>query len=130
MSNPQNLSDLLQARLKLSLFNWAKRTLLWTAALGLLTTQVPPVRFLLIGWILFSAISLVGLLLGLKIAGKLKTKITFNFPQSSDEPRNVSNGRGEIREEETDLPPVQGRRTAVNDEIIDIEAEVLPPEHK
>ncbi len=130
MSNPQNLSDLLQARLKLSLFNWAKRTLLWTAALGLLTTQVPPVRFLLIGWILFSAISLVGLLLGLKIAGKLKTKITFNFPQSSDEPRNVSNGRGELREEETDLPPVQGRRTAVNDEIIDIEAEVLPPEHK
>ena len=130
MSNPQNLSDLLQARLKLSLFNWAKRTLLWTAALGLLTTQVPPVRFLLIGWILFSAISLVGLLLGLKIAGKLKTKITFNFPQSSDEPRNVSNGRGEIREEETDLPPVQGRRTAVNDKIIDIEAEVLPPEHK
>ena len=64
MSQPQNLPDLLRARLKLGLFNWGKRTLIWTAFLGIVSTLAPGLRFLLVGWLVFSAISLAALLLG------------------------------------------------------------------
>jgi hypothetical protein len=59
MSQPQNLPELLQARLKLGLFNWGKRTLIWSMALALLARVVPGLWFLLIGWLIFSALILV-----------------------------------------------------------------------
>ena len=40
MSQPQNLPELLQARLKLGLVNWARRTLIWTGVLGLLLARL------------------------------------------------------------------------------------------
>lgn len=126
MSAPPNLPELLQARLKLGLFNWGKRTLIWTTALGLLATQVPLFKILLIGWIVYSAVSLAAILLGLKLANHLKMG-TSSFPQPVDEPRDVGNGRTEPMDSST---PQAGsaRRSAVDDEIIEIEAEVLPPE--
>lgn len=129
MSQPQNLPDLLQARLKLGLMNWGKRTLIWTAALGLLSTQSPFFKVVLIGWLLFSAISLAGLLLGLKLASHLKTGTAAAFPQGMNEPRDVGGGRPDPLPQE-DFPSYHAPsgRHAVSDEIIEIEAEVLPPE--
>jgi hypothetical protein len=126
MSDPQNLPELLQARLKLGLFNWGKRTLIWTTVLGLLSTQVPPFKVLLIGWIVFSAISLAGLLLGLKLAKHLKTGTTASFPHPTGEPRDVGGNRLEPVDP-NEHPERSTRRSSADDEIIEIEAEVLPP---
>ena len=130
MSQPQNLPDLLQARLKLGLFNWGKRTIIWTLALGLLTAMAPGLRFLLIGWLLFSALSLAALLVGLKLAKNFKAGTAAAFPQRSNESRDVGGPRPEAVEREEDYPTNHAHtgRNAVSDEIIEIEAEVLPPE--
>lgn len=130
MSTPQNLPELLQARLQLGLFNWGKRTVIWTMALGLLTALAPGLRFILIAWLIYSALSLAALLLGLKLAKNLKTGATAAFPTNRDQPRDVGGTRPESIEPEDDSPTRQahtGRNTA-SDEIIEIEAEVLPPE--
>ena len=131
MNQPQNLPDVLQARLKLGLFNWGKRTVIWTMALGLLTAIAPGLRFILIGWLLFSAISLAALLLGLKLAKNLKTG-TGAFSTGRDEPRDVGGTRPEPVETDDHYPDHQTHtgRNAVSDEIIEIEAEVMPPERK
>ena len=92
MNQPQNLPELLQARLKLGLFNWGKRTVIWTMALGLLSAIAPGLRFLLIGWLIFSALSLAALLLGLKLAKNLRVS-TATFPQGMNEPRDVGGDR-------------------------------------
>lgn len=129
MTTPQNVPEILQARLKLGLLNWGRRTLIWTTVLGLLSTQIPFARVLLIGWIVFSVISLAGLLLGLKLASHLKAGTTTAFPQGMNEPRDVGGDRPEPLSEDTYPPhhPHTGRN-AVSDEIIEIETEVLPPE--
>lgn len=128
MNQPQNLPELLQARLKLGLFNWGKRTVIWTMALGLLSAIAPGMRFLLIGWLIFSALSLGALLLGLKLAKNLKVS-TATFPQGMNEPRDVGGDRMESSDHD-DYPSHHAHtgRNAVSDEIIEIEAEVLPPE--
>ena len=129
MSQPQNLPELLQARLKLGLVNWARRTLIWTGVLGLLTAMAPGMRFFLIAWLLFSAFSLAALLFGLKLAKHLKTGTTGTFPQGMNEPRDVGGTRPvPLDEDETPTHYDHTRRNAVSDEIIEIEAEVLPPE--
>lgn len=129
MNQPQNLPELLQARLRLGLFNWGKRTLIWTMALGLITAMAPGLRFLLIGWLLFSALSLVALLVGLKLAKNLKVSTTAAFPREHDQPRDVGGHRpGSDLDEPEPRHPSHTGRTAVSDEIIEIEAEVLPPE--
>ena len=130
MNPPQNLPDILQARLKLGLFNWGKRTVIWTLALGLLSAVAPMMRFLLIGWLLFSALSLAALLLGLKLAKNFKAGAATAFPEGGDEPRDVGGIRPEPVEVAEDSPHYQAHtgRNAVSDEIIEIEAEVLPPE--
>ncbi len=130
MNQPQNLPELLQARLKLGLFNWGKRTFIWTMALGLLTAMAPGLRFLLIAWLIFSALSLAALLLGLKLAKNLKVGTATAFSQAGNEPRDVGGHRPEPAEVEDDDPHHQAHtgRHAVSDEIIEIEAEVLPPE--
>ena len=129
MSAPQNLPELLQARLKLGLVNWVRRTLLWACVLGLLSTQIPPFRVLLIAWLIFSAFSLAALLFGLKLAKHLKTGTASVFPQGMSEPRDVGGTRPDPIDEENPAPH-HGHtgRNAVSDEIIEIEAEVLPPE--
>ncbi len=129
MNQPQNLPELLQARLKLGLFNWGKRTITWTLVLGLLTAMAPGLRFLLIAWLLFSALSLVALLVGLKLANNLKVN-TSVFPQGMNEPRDVGGTRPEPAEVEDNTPHrhAHSGRNEVGDEIIEIEAEVLPPE--
>ncbi len=129
MNQPQNLPELLQARLKLGLFNWGKRTVIWTMALGLLSAIAPGLRFLLIGWLLFSALSLAALLLGLKLAKNLRVS-TATFPQGMNEPRDVGGDRMESGDADDDYPSHHAHtgRNAVSDEIIEIEAEVLPPE--
>ncbi len=131
MNQPQNLPELLQARLKLGLFNWGKRTVIWTMALGLLTAMAPGMRFFLIAWLIFSALSLAALLLGLKLAKNLKVS-TATFPQGMNEPRDVGGTRPEPAEVEDDYPHhhTHTGRNAVNDEVIEIEAEVLPPERE
>ena len=128
MNQPQNLPELLQARLKLGLFNWGKRTVIWTMALGLLSAIAPGLRFLLIGWLIFSALSLAALLLGLKLAKNLKVS-TATFPQGMNEPRDVGGDRMESSGD-YDYPSHHAHTggNAVSDEIIEIEAEVLPPE--
>lgn len=129
MSQPQNLPELLQARLKLGLVNWARRTLIWTGVLGLLTAMAPGMKFLLIAWLLFSAFSLAALLFGLKLAKHLKTNTSGVFPQSMKEPRDVGGTRPvPIDEEEAAPYHHHTGRNAVSDEIIEIEAEVLPPD--
>ena len=130
MNQPQNLPELLQARLKLGLFNWGKRTVIWTMALGLLSAIAPGMRFLLIGWLIFSALSLGALLLGLKLAKNLKVS-TATFPQGMNEPRDVGGDRMESSDHD-DYPSHHAHtgRNAVSDEIIEIEAEVLPPERR
>lgn len=132
MNPPQNLTELLQARLKLGLFNWGKRTVIWTLVLGLLSAVAPGLRFLLIGWLLFSAISLAALLFGLKLAKNFKAGSVSAFPAPGNEPRDVGGPRPDIPEEAPDFPSPHARRgrSAVSDEIIEIEAEVLPPEHR
>lgn len=137
MSQPPNLPEIIQARLKLGLFNWGKRTIIWTLALGLLTAVAPGLKFILIAWLIFSALSLAGLLLGLKLAQNLKTGgagafmgTMGNMGQPS-EPRHAGGHRPEVDEDHAaDFPPAQAHsgRAAVSDEIIEIEAEVLPPE--
>jgi hypothetical protein len=129
MNQPQNLPELLQARLKLGLFNWGKRTVIWTMALGLLTAMAPGMRFFLIAWLIFSAFSLAALLLGLKLAKNLKVAAT-TFPQGMNEPRDVGGDRMESSDEADDYPSHHSHRgrNGVSDEIIEIEAEVLPPE--
>ena len=129
MNQPQNLPELLQARLKLGLFNWGKRTVIWTMALGLLTAMAPGMRFLLIAWLIFSAFSLAALLLGLKLAKNLKVAAT-TYPQGMNEPRDVGGDRMESSDEADDYPSHHSHRgrNGVSDEIIEIEAEVLPPE--
>ena len=128
MNQPQNLPELLQARLKLGLFNWGKRTVIWTMALGLLSAIAPGMRFLLIGWLIFSALSLGALLLGLKLAKNLKVS-TATFPQGMNEPRDVGGDRMESSDHDDYLSHhAHTGRNAVSDEIIEIEAEVLPPE--
>ncbi len=118
MSQPQNLPDLLQARLKLGLLNWGRRTLLWTAVLALLSSQIPFFKVALIAWIIYSGLALVGLLLGLKFAKHLKVGAAFSSPPAP--PRDV----GGDRPAEADLADA----APGDQEIIDIEAEVLPPE--
>jgi len=132
MSQPQNLPDLLRARLKLGLLNWGKRTLIWSAFLGILSTLAPALRFLLVGWLVFSAISLAALLLGLKLANALKTSTLSTFPTPGREPRDVGGTRPEPLDSQDDTPThhVHTGRNAVSDEIIEIEAEVLPPDPK
>ncbi len=115
MSQSQNLPELLQARLKLGLLNWGKRTVIWTLVLGLLTAMAPGLRFLLIAWLLFSALSLAALLLGLKLAKNLKVTTTAAFPSAADE--LIPEHPGET--EATHRPIPRGG------EIIDIEAEVI-----
>ncbi|MES2468375.1 MAG: hypothetical protein V4675_13800 [Verrucomicrobiota bacterium] len=129
MNQPQNLPELLQARLKLGLFNWGKRTVIWTMALGLLSAIAPGLRFLLIGWLIFSALSLAALLLGLKLAKNLRVS-TATFPQGMNEARDVGGDRMESSDEADDYPSHHSHtgRNAVSDEIIEIEAEILPPE--
>ena len=129
MNQPQNLPELLQARLKLGLFNWGKRTVIWTMALGLLTAMAPGMRFFLIAWLIFSALSLAALLLGLKLAKNLRVS-TATFPQGMNEPRDVGGDRMESSDDADDYPShhAHSGRNAVSDEIIEIEAEVLPPE--
>lgn len=132
MNQPQNLPELLQARLKLGLFNWGKRTVIWTMALGLLSAIAPGLRFLLVGWLVFSALSLAALLLGLKLAKNLKVSTATAFPTGRNEPRDVGGTRPEPAAVEEDSPYHQAHtgRNAVSDEIIEIEAEVLPPERQ
>jgi hypothetical protein len=135
MSQPQNLPELLQARRKLGLFNWGKRTLIWSMALALLASVAPGLRFLLIGWLIFSALSLAILLIGLKVAGALKTGTISTFPGTATcapgEPRDVGGTRPEFTpQEEFPGRHAHAARPAVSDEIIEIEAEVLPPEQK
>jgi hypothetical protein len=132
MNQPQNLPELLQARLKLGLFNWGKRTVIWTLALGLLTAMAPGLRFLLIGWLLFSALSLIALLVGLKLAKGLKVSTTAAFPGERNEPRDVGGTRPEPAEVDDGTPHrhTHTGRNEVSDEIIEIEAEVLPPERQ
>jgi len=89
----------------------------------------------LIGWLIFSALSLAILLIGLKVAGALKTGTISTFPGTANsapgEPRDVGGTRPEFtpQEEVTGRHP-HPARSAVSDEIIEIEAEVLPPEQK
>ena len=132
MNQPQNLPELLQARLKLGLFNWGKRTVIWTVALGLLTAIAPGMRFVLIAWLMFSAFSLAALLLGLKLAKNLKVGTPTAFPTGRNEPRDVGGIRPEPAAEEQEHPHHHAHtgRNAVSDEIIEIEAEVLPPDRK
>jgi hypothetical protein len=129
MSQPQNLPELLQAKLKLALVNWARRTVIWTGILGLLSAMAPGIWVFLIAWLVFSAFSLAALLFGLKLAKNLKTGTASGFPQGMHEPRDVGGTRPDSIDEE-DPAPHHGHsgRNAVNDEIIEIEAEVLPPE--
>ena len=131
MNQPQNLPDLLQARLKLGLFNWGKRTITWTLALGLLSAIAPAMKVFLIAWLLFSALSLAALLLGLKLARNFKAGTAAAFPQSRNQPRDVGGPRPEPLTEEV-YPTHQAHtgRNGASDEIIEIEAEVLPPEHR
>lgn len=131
MSQPQNLPDLLQARLKLSLLNWSRRTLIWSAVLGLFAMQVPFAKVLLIGWLVFSGLSLAGLLLGLKLARHLKTAtvtpITVNrTPHAHSGPI----GDQEMTPEGFPRDGHSGRREVVEGEVIEIDAEVLPADEK
>lgn len=129
MSQPQNLPEVLQARLKLGLVNWVRRTLVWTGILGLLSAMAPGMRVFLIAWLVFSAISLAALLFGLKLAKHLKTGTASVFPQGMNEPRDVGGTRPDPIDDEDPAPHHGHRgRNAVSDEIIEIEAEVLPPE--
>ncbi len=133
MSQPQNLPELLQARMKLALFNWGKRTFIWSLALGLLSAMAPSLRFLLILWLVFSAFSLAAILIGLKIAKNLKFGSTSAFPSPGpNEPRDVGGHRPPPHEAEDDPSPQPAhgpsKRSAASDEIIEIEAEVLPPD--
>ena len=132
MSPPQNLPEILQAKLKLGLFNWGKRTLIWTVVLGFAAAIAPGLRFILIGWLLFSALSLAALLLGLKLAKSLKAGASATFPTVQDEPRDVGGTRPETAGVEDDHPQHQTHtgRNAVGDEIIEIEAEVMPPDRR
>ena len=121
MSQPQNLPDLLQARLKLGLLNWGRRTLIWSGVLALLSSQIPFLKVALIAWLAFSALSLVGLLLGLKLASHLKTSAA--FPSHPPPSRDVGGDRP-LDSGEAD----PSRSSHSHDPIIEIEAEVLPPE--
>lgn len=130
MNQPQNLPEVLQARLRLALFNWGKRTLIGTTLLGLLSTRVPFFKAVLIAWIVFSLFSLAALLLGMKLAKHLKTGTFSAFPQGGQpEPRDVGGDRPD-HDSEPEYPTPGGRHShqTLSDEIIEIEAEVLPPE--
>lgn len=143
MSQPPNLPEMLQARLKLGLFNWGKRTVIWSAVLGLLSTQAPPFRFLLVGWIIFSLISLAAILVGMKIARNLQsvTMGTTGFGGaggmgSAPGVPGVTDGSSySYPGSDTafaDADPGSARAThrpiPQDGEVIEIEAEVLPPE--
>ena len=133
MNQPQNLPEVLQARLRQGLFNWGKRTIIVTTVLVLLSMRFPPLKLLLIAWIVFSLFSLAALLLGMKLAKHLKTGTFSAFPQGGQpEPRDVGGDRHDPElDPESDFHQHPGSRhahTTLNDEIIEIEAEVLPPE--
>ena len=136
MPAPQNLPEMLQARLQLGLFNWVKRTATWTLVLGGVSLLAPGLKFLLIGWWLFSGLSLAAILLGMKFASKLKSGVGAGTVGGGvGEPRVVGGTRPAAAAEE-DFPTASGHHrphghqghAAADDEIIEIEAEVLPPE--
>ncbi|MES2706691.1 MAG: hypothetical protein V4726_08835 [Verrucomicrobiota bacterium] len=119
-SSPGSLPDALQARLRLALMNWTKRTLLWGAFLAIFSIQIPFLKAVLVGWIIFSAISLAFLLLGMKFAKHLKTgSVSFGMGGA---PRS----QGFPPQNAQDEPPP--RAPGGPGEVIEIDAEVLPPE--
>lgn len=141
-SNPAqaSLPDVLQARLRLGLRNWAKRTLLWSAFLAIFSVHFPALKFVLLGWIVFSALSLALLLAGLKLARNLKGGTTFSFGMGGmgnpvgqmPGPFAQSGSFASAEDVATpqaapDDPPPRARGGASN-EVIEIDAEVLPPE--
>ncbi|MDB6071125.1 MAG: hypothetical protein JWL81_2296 [Verrucomicrobiales bacterium] len=133
MNQPQNLPEVLQARLRLGLFNWGKRTIIGTTLIGLISTRVPFFKLVLIAWIVFSLFSLAALLLGMKLAKHLKTGTFSAFPQGGQpEPRDVGGDRPDHDPEpeipHSHHPGARHSNPTLNDEIIEIEAEVLPPE--
>lgn len=120
-SSPGSLPDVLQARLRVGLQNWFKRTVLWGALFAIFSVQMPFLKAVLVGWIIFSGISLAFLLIGLKLAKHLKGgSVSFGMggmPQAQGFP--APNAQDE--------PPPRAPAGASN-EVIEIDAEVLPPE--
>ncbi|MDB6136507.1 MAG: hypothetical protein JWM59_4750 [Verrucomicrobiales bacterium] len=122
-SGSGSLPDMLQARLRQGLANWTKRTFLWGALFAIFSVHFPFLKAVLVGWIIFSAISLAFLLLGLKIAKNLKgTTVSFGM---GGMPAGQEFPTASLQEE----PPPRAPASSANpSEVIEIDAEVLPPE--
>lgn len=108
----------LEARLRLGLRNWTKRTFLWGSFFFIFSLRVPFLRYLLAAWIVFSGVSLAFLLLGLKLAKNLQGG-AFTFKVGGMPAPH------QARPQDEPSPRV----ASTPGEVIEIDTEVLPPEN-
>ncbi len=128
-----SLPGLLEAKLKQSLARWGWRTAMWGIPLAWLSTRAALGKFLFIGWIIFSLITLAALLLGLKMAKKLGEAGLGGMAAGMGGGTSVGGGGAGggpdvFGNAIPRSPHATSRPPAGEGDIIEIEAEVLPPE--
>lgn len=119
---PRNLEVVLRQ----SLARWGWRTVMWGIPLGWLATRAALGKFIFIAWIIYSLLTLAALLFGLKMARKLAEAGFAGGPprgQARDFEGGVEDGTSIPSSTRATRRPPEGEG-----DIIDIEAEVLPPE--
>lgn len=134
-----SLPEILQARLRQGLRNWAKRTLLWSAFLAIFSVHFPTLKVILAFWIVFSVLHLAMILAGMKLARNLTgggTTVSFGMgggPVHSGAFGQAGPfaGSGDVSTPQAspDDPPPRAKDDRQGaGEVIEIDAEVLPPD--